>query len=120
MTASTGKPASLAAAEGTPAPPRRSAVVLVAVLGLQVLSLVRVAAAHPDGYTPTGDAVATAAGDPCGLQSALLVETDPGAGTLALAPPPTAGTARRARAPSRRRSARRRSTSAARRSPGSR
>ena len=77
--------------------PRPLAVVLVAVLALQVLSLVRIAAAHPDGYTPTADAIATAAGDPCGLQSALLVETDPAAGVLAVAPQPDPR-ARRARA----------------------
>jgi arabinosyltransferase A/arabinosyltransferase B/arabinosyltransferase C len=72
-----------------PVPATPLALVLVGVLALQVLSLGRIAAAHPDGYTPTGDAIATAAGDPCGLQSALLVETNPGAGTLALAPPAT-------------------------------
>jgi hypothetical protein len=71
-----------------PAPATPLAVVLAAVLALQVLSLVRIAAAHPDGYTPASDAIATAAGDPCGLQSALLVETDPTAGTLPQAPRP--------------------------------
>ena len=73
---------------GIPAAATPLAVVLVAVLALQVLSLVRIAAAHPDGYTPTSDAIATATGDPCGLQSALLVETDPAAGALAPAPQP--------------------------------
>jgi arabinosyltransferase A/arabinosyltransferase B/arabinosyltransferase C len=64
--------------------------VLVAALALQVLTLVRVAVAHPDGYTPTADALATAAGDPCGLQSVLLVETDPAQGTLPVAARPVA------------------------------
>ena len=62
------------------------AAVLVAVLALQVLSLARVAVAHPDGYTPAADLRATLAGDPCGLQSALLVETDPAAGVLSPVP----------------------------------
>jgi arabinosyltransferase A/arabinosyltransferase B/arabinosyltransferase C len=61
------------------------------VLALQVLSLVRVAAAHPGGYTPAADLRAVLAGDPCGLQSALLVETDPTAGVLAPAPARPAG-----------------------------
>jgi Mycobacterial cell wall arabinan synthesis protein/EmbC C-terminal domain len=69
------------------APAGPMAVVLVAVVALQVLSLVRVAAEHPRGYTPAADALATATGDPCGLQSALLVETDPTRGILAVAPP---------------------------------
>ena len=71
---------------GIPAPATPLALVLAAALALQVLGLVRVAAAHPDGYTPTADAVATLAGDPCGLQSALLVEADPAAGALPPAP----------------------------------
>ncbi len=61
---------------------------LAAVLGLQVLSLARIAAVHRDGYTPAADALATVRGDPCGLQSALQVETDPAAGVLAVAPQP--------------------------------
>ena len=61
---------------------------LAAVLGLQVLSLARIATAHRDGYTPAADALATVRGDPCGLQSALQVETDPAAGVLAVAPQP--------------------------------
>jgi arabinosyltransferase A/arabinosyltransferase B/arabinosyltransferase C len=63
-------------------------VVLVVVLALQVGSLGRIAVAHRDGYTPASDAVATLRGDPCGLQSALLVETDPAAGVLPATPPP--------------------------------
>jgi hypothetical protein len=58
------------------------------VLGLQVLSLARIAVVHRDGYTPAADALATVRGDPCGLQSALQVETDPAAGVLAVAPQP--------------------------------
>jgi arabinosyltransferase A/arabinosyltransferase B/arabinosyltransferase C len=73
-----------------PAPAAPLAVVLCAVLALQVLSLVRIAVAHPAGYTPAADALATASGDPCGLQSALLVETDPAAGLLPPAAPPAA------------------------------
>ena len=71
-----------------PAPATPVAVVLAAVLGLQVLSLARIATAHRDGYTPAADALATVRGDPCGLQSALQVETDPAAGVLAVAPQP--------------------------------
>lgn len=71
-----------------PAPATVVAIVLVAVLALQVGSLARVAAAHRDGYTPTADLLATVGGDPCGLQSALQVETDPAAGVLPAAPPP--------------------------------
>ena len=72
-----------------PAPAAPVAVVLVAVLALQVLGLARVAVAHADGYTPASDVLATLRGDPCGLQSALPVETDPAAGVLPVAPPPT-------------------------------
>ena len=71
-----------------PAPATPVAVVLAAVLGLQVLSLARIATVHRDGYTPAADALATVRGDPCGLQSALQVETDPAAGALAVAPQP--------------------------------
>ena len=71
-----------------PAPATPVAVVLAAVLVLQVLSLARIATAHRDGYTPAADALATVRGDPCGLQSALQVETDPAAGVLAVAPQP--------------------------------
>ena len=71
-----------------PAPAAPVAVVLVAVLALQVLGLARVAVAHADGYTPASDVLATLRGDPCGLQSALQVETDPAAGVLPVAPPP--------------------------------
>jgi arabinosyltransferase A/arabinosyltransferase B/arabinosyltransferase C len=63
-------------------------VVLVVVLALQVGSLARIAVAHRDGYTPASDVLATLRGDPCGLQSALQVETDPAAGVLPAAPPP--------------------------------
>jgi arabinosyltransferase A/arabinosyltransferase B/arabinosyltransferase C len=70
-----------------PAPAEPLAVVLAAALALQVLSLARVAITHRDGYSPAADAVATATGDPCGLQSAVLVETDPAAGLLPLAAP---------------------------------
>ena len=75
-------------ARRVPAPAAPVAVVLVAVLGLQVLGLARVAVAHADGYTPASDLLATLRGDPCGLQSALQVETDPAAGVLPVAPPP--------------------------------
>jgi arabinosyltransferase A/arabinosyltransferase B/arabinosyltransferase C len=71
-----------------PAPAAPVAVVLAAVLGLQVLSLARIAVVHRDGYTPAADALATVRGDPCGLQSALQVETDPAVGVLAVAPQP--------------------------------
>jgi arabinosyltransferase A/arabinosyltransferase B/arabinosyltransferase C len=71
-----------------PAPATPVAVVLAAVMGLQVLSLARIATVHRDGYTPTADALASVRGDPCGLQSALQVETDPAAGVLAVAPQP--------------------------------
>ena len=72
-----------------PAPAAPVAVVLAAVLALQVLSLARIAA-QQHGYTPAGDALATAQGDPCGLQSALQVETDPAAGVLAVSAQPAA------------------------------
>jgi EmbC C-terminal domain len=76
------------------APAAPVAVVLVAVLALQVLSLARIAV-QQHGYTPAADALATAQGDPCGLQSALEVETDPAAGVLAVAPQPAAAPATR-------------------------
>ena len=71
-----------------PAPAAPVVVVLVAVLALQVLGLARVAVAHADGYTPASDVLTTLRGDPCGLQSALQVETDPADGVLPVAPPP--------------------------------
>lgn len=80
-------------ARRVPAPAGPVAVVLVAVLALQVGSLARITVAHRDGYTPAADALATFRGDPCGLQSALQVETDVAAGVLPPAPavPPTPG-----------------------------
>ncbi len=80
--------AAFAPPRAVPAPAAPLAAVLCAVLTLQVLSLVRIAVAHPAGYTPAADALATASGDPCGLQSALLVETDPADGVLPPAVPP--------------------------------
>jgi Mycobacterial cell wall arabinan synthesis protein/EmbC C-terminal domain/Arabinosyltransferase concanavalin like domain len=76
-----------------PAPAPLVAVVLVAVLALQVLGLGRVALAHRDSYTLASDSLATLRGAPCGLQEALSVETDPAAGLLPIAAPsPTART----------------------------
>ena len=73
-----------------PAPAIPVAILLGAVLALQIGSLARIAVAHSDGYgyTPASDLLATVGGDPCGLQSALQVETDPAAGLLPAAPPP--------------------------------
>ena len=71
-----------------PAPATPVAIVLVVVLALQIGSLARIAVAYRDGYTPASDLLATVGGDPCGLQSALQVETDPAAGLLPAAPPP--------------------------------
>jgi len=65
-----------------PAPAPLVAVVLVAVLALQVGGLARIAAGHRDSYTLASDGVATLAGEPCGLQRLLSVETDPAAGLL--------------------------------------
>ena len=62
--------------------------VLTLVVALQVGSLARVAAAHPGSYTLASDAVATAGGDPCGLERDLSVETDPAAGLLPARPGP--------------------------------
>jgi EmbC-like arabinotransferase in arabinogalactan biosynthesis len=76
------------------APGAPVAVVLVAVLALQVLSLARIAV-QQHGYTPAADALATAQGDPCGLQSVLQVETDPAAGVLAVGAQPAAAPATR-------------------------
>jgi Mycobacterial cell wall arabinan synthesis protein/Arabinosyltransferase concanavalin like domain/EmbC C-terminal domain len=76
------------------APAAPVAVVLVAVLALQVLSLARIAVQR-HGYTPATDALATAQGDPCGLQSVLQVETDPAAGVLPVALQPAAAPATR-------------------------
>jgi hypothetical protein len=73
-----------------PAPAPLVAVVLVAVLVLQVGGLARTALEHPDSYTLASDAVATAGGEPCGLQRLLSVETDPVAGLLPARPGPTA------------------------------
>lgn len=74
-----------------PAPAPLVAIVLVAVLLLQVGGLARVAVAHRDSYTLASDALATVRGEPCGLQRLLSVETDPAAGTL----PPRAGSVTR-------------------------
>jgi hypothetical protein len=65
-----------------PTPVPVTALLLVAVLVLQVGSFVRIAVAHRDSYTLASDARATLAGEPCGLQRVLSVETDPGAGLL--------------------------------------
>lgn len=70
-----------------PAPAPLVAIVLVAVLLLQVGGLARVAAAHRDSYTLASDALATVRGEPCGLERLLSVETDPAAGML----PPLGG-----------------------------
>ncbi|HXV92412.1 MAG TPA: arabinosyltransferase domain-containing protein, partial [Pseudonocardia sp.] len=79
-----------------PDPARPVGVVLVAVLALQVLSLVRVSVENPGGYTLASDAVATVRGEPCGLQRDVLVETDPAAGVLRPGPA-AAGTVREVR-----------------------
>ncbi|WP_308258988.1 arabinosyltransferase domain-containing protein [Pseudonocardia sp. H11422] len=65
-----------------PAPGLVGLVLVVAVLGLQVASFARVSMTHRDGYTLASDALATFDGQPCGLQEALSVETDPAAGAL--------------------------------------
>jgi hypothetical protein len=70
-----------------PAPAPIVAVILVAVLALQVLGLGRVAVAHRDSYTLASDSLATLRGEPCGLQQALSVETDLAAGLLPIATP---------------------------------
>jgi hypothetical protein len=76
-----------------PAPAPLVAVLLVAVLALQVLGLARVAVTHRDSYTLASDSLATLRGEPCGLQQDLSVETDPAAGLLPIASPsPTART----------------------------
>ena len=77
-----------------PAPAPLVAVVLVAVLALQVLGPRRGSAVtHRDSYTLASDSLATLRGEPCGLQQALSVETDPAAGLLPVAAPsPTAST----------------------------
>jgi hypothetical protein len=76
-----------------PAPAPLVAVLLVAVLALQVLGLARVAVGHRDSYTLAADTVATLRGEPCGLQQHLSVETDPAAGLLPVAfPSPDART----------------------------
>lgn len=80
-----GGAADLTLPRRVPAPTPLMAVLLVAVLALQVLGLGRVALAHPDSYTLASDAVATLRGQPCGLQNALSVETDPPAGLLPIA-----------------------------------
>lgn len=68
--------------ERVPGPVPVLAVVLVAVLALQVLSLARTAVEERDSYTLASDAVSTLRGAPCGLQERLSVETDPAAGLL--------------------------------------
>jgi arabinosyltransferase A/arabinosyltransferase B/arabinosyltransferase C len=75
-----------------PAPAPLVAIVLGAVLLLQVGGLARVAAAHRDSYTLASDALATVHGEPCGLERLLSVETDPAAGLL----PAAAGAVTRA------------------------
>jgi hypothetical protein len=65
-----------------PGPVPVVAVLLVGVLLLQVGSFARIAYGHRDSYTLASDALATARGEPCGLQRLLSVETDPGAGLL--------------------------------------
>ncbi len=88
-----GGATAVAAPRRVPAPTPLVAVVLVAVLALQVLSLTRVALTHRDSYTLASDAAAMLAGEPCGLQRLLSVETDPAAGMLPVASgPPTART----------------------------
>jgi hypothetical protein len=77
-----GGSTSVQAPRRLPAPAPLVAVVLVAVLALQVLGLVKVAAEHPDSYTFAADTVATLRGERCGLQEKLSVETDPSAGLL--------------------------------------
>jgi arabinosyltransferase A/arabinosyltransferase B/arabinosyltransferase C len=68
-----------------PAPAPLVAVVLVAVLALQVLGFARLAVEVRDSYTPASDGIATLRGEPCGLQRLLSVETDPAAGLLPVA-----------------------------------
>lgn len=65
-----------------PGPAPVLTVVLVLVLALQVGSFARIAVTHRDSYTLASDALATAGGEPCGLQRVLSVETDPAAGLL--------------------------------------
>lgn len=75
-----------------PAPTPVFAVVLVAVLALQVLVAVRVAVTHRDSYTLAADTISTLRGRPCGLQERLSVETDPAAGVLPVAEGSTGST----------------------------
>ena len=86
-----GGAAAVRAPRRVPAPAPLLAVVLVAVLLLQVGGLARVAVAHRDSYTLASDALATVRGEPCGLERLLSVETDPAAGML----PPQAGSVTR-------------------------
>lgn len=72
-----------------PAPAPVAVIILVVVLVLQVGGLARVAAQHRDSYTLAADALATAGGQPCGLERLLSVETDPAAGLLAARAGPT-------------------------------
>jgi hypothetical protein len=65
-----------------PAPSRPVVVLLVALLLLQVGSFARVGVRNGGSYTLLSDAVASLRGQPCGLQPALSVETDPAAGLL--------------------------------------
>ena len=80
-----GGAAEVAVPRRVPAPAPIVAVLLVAVLALQVLSFVRVAAQHRSSYTLASDSIATMRGEPCGLQRLLSVETDPAAGLLPIA-----------------------------------
>ncbi|WP_433557477.1 arabinosyltransferase domain-containing protein [Pseudonocardia xinjiangensis] len=73
-----------------PGPAPLVAVLLVAVLALQVLGFARTAVEHRDSYTLASDGIATLQGRPCGLEQQLSVETDPAAGLLPVASgPPT-------------------------------
>lgn len=77
-----------------PGPVPVLALVLVAVLALQVLGLARIAVEHRDSYTLASDAVRTVRGEPCGLQERLGVETDPAAGLLRAGTAPAAPASR--------------------------
>lgn len=69
-----------------PAPSLLVAVLMVAVLALQLGTFARIALAHAASYTLASDTVATLGGRPCGLQQDLSVETDPAAGLLPIHP----------------------------------
>jgi hypothetical protein len=79
-----GRPESLVPRR-LPGPAPLVALVLGAVLALQMLIVVRVAVTHRDSYTLAADTVSTLRGQPCGLQERLSVETNPAAGLLPLA-----------------------------------